>query len=288
MDTSAGHRISEVAAQTGFSASALRYYEGAGLVSPARTPAGYRVYDDRTIDRLRFVARGKDLGLSLEEIAELLPAWDRDDCGEVAGPLAARVAAKVEETRDRITELTVLAEELEVAHRRLTHDVTTGACGPSCTCTSGPGAVDTRVQLVLGTKPAASPEGPAPITCTLTAGAAVDRVCDWDQLLAEQSGAPVRQVGDTTGSVTVRFPPDPRLTGRAAELASAEQTCCAFITFTLRINRTGTELTATTPLDGLPVLDALLGAAFIGWRHRPASTRTTPPTPVTARPRVGR
>lgn len=116
MDTSAGHRISEVAAQTGFSASALRYYEGAGLVSPARTPAGYRVYDDRTIERLRFVARGKDLGLSLEEIAELLPAWDADDCGEVASPLAARVAAKVDETRDRITELTVLAEELEVAH----------------------------------------------------------------------------------------------------------------------------------------------------------------------------
>ncbi|MGI8754942.1 MAG: MerR family transcriptional regulator [Acidimicrobiales bacterium] len=260
MDTSAGPRISEVAAQTGFSASALRYYEGAGLVEPARTPSGYRVYDDRTIERLRFVARGKDLGLSLEEIAELLPAWDRDDCGKVASPLAARVAAKVEETRDRIAELTGLAEELEVAHRRLTHDVTTGPCGPSCTCTPRPAAVDTRVQLVLGTKPAASPAGPAPIACTLTAGAAVDRVGDWNQFLAEQSGAPVRQVGDATGSVTVRFPPDPRLTRRAAELASAEQACCAFIAFTLRIDRTGTELPATTPLDGLPVIDALLGA----------------------------
>lgn len=260
MDTSAGHRISEVAAQTGFSASALRYYEGAGLVSPARTPAGYRVYDDRTIERLRFVTRGKDLGLSLEEIRELLPAWDGNDCGEVASPLAARVAAKVEETRDRITELTVLAEELEVAHRRLTHDVTTGPCGPSCSCTPRPAASSTPVLAVLGTKPAASPAGPAPTACTLTADAAVDRIGDWDQLLAEQSGAPVRQVGNGTGSVTVRFPPDPRLTRRTAELASAEQTCCAFIAFTLRIDRTGTELTATTALDGLPVIDALLGA----------------------------
>lgn len=259
MDTSAGQRISNVAAQTGFSASALRYYEGVGLVAPARTPAGYRVYDDHTIERLRFVARGKDLGLSLEEIAELLPAWEGDDCGEVASPLAARVAAKVEETHDRIAELTVLAEELEVAYRRLTHDVTTGPCGPSCTCTPGPVA-DNRVLLVLGTKAAESSAAPIPIACTLTADATADRVGDWDQLLAEQSGTPVRQVGDVTGSVTVRFPPDPRLVRTAAELASAEQACCAFIAFTLRIDRTGTELTASAPLDGLPIIDALLGA----------------------------
>ena len=46
------YTIGEVADRSGFSASALRYYEGIGLVEPAtRTDAGYRIYDDHTLSR---------------------------------------------------------------------------------------------------------------------------------------------------------------------------------------------------------------------------------------------
>ena len=47
------YTIGETAERSGFSASALRYYEGIGLVDPpARTASGYRLYDDDTLARL--------------------------------------------------------------------------------------------------------------------------------------------------------------------------------------------------------------------------------------------
>lgn len=54
-DTSAGrYRIAEIAERSGFSPSALRYYEQAGvLAAPERTPAGFRLYPDRDVERLR-------------------------------------------------------------------------------------------------------------------------------------------------------------------------------------------------------------------------------------------
>jgi DNA-binding transcriptional MerR regulator len=78
------YRIAEVGRLTGFTPSALRFYEQAGVLSPPeRTPAGYRVYGDRDVERLRLVARAKDLGCTLEEIAGLVEAWDADECGPV-------------------------------------------------------------------------------------------------------------------------------------------------------------------------------------------------------------
>jgi hypothetical protein len=65
--TDGRYRIAEVADRTGFSTPTLRYYEEIGLLPPAeRTAAGYRLYDDRAIDRLRFVrAAGASSGPSL-------------------------------------------------------------------------------------------------------------------------------------------------------------------------------------------------------------------------------
>ncbi len=77
--TSTGLRISDVADRTGFSGPTLRYYEQIGLLPPPeRTDAGYRIYTARDIDRLRFIARAKTLGCSLDEIGDLLTVWDED------------------------------------------------------------------------------------------------------------------------------------------------------------------------------------------------------------------
>lgn len=68
-------RIKEVAERTGFSAPTLRYYEEIGLLpAPTRTAAGYRTYDEATVERLAFIARAKWLGCSLDEIADLTTA----------------------------------------------------------------------------------------------------------------------------------------------------------------------------------------------------------------------
>jgi MerR family copper efflux transcriptional regulator len=70
-----GLRIAEVARRSGFSPATLRYYEDIGLLpATSRTRGGYRAYDERTLERLAFIARAKQLGCSLEEIADLTMA----------------------------------------------------------------------------------------------------------------------------------------------------------------------------------------------------------------------
>ena len=109
-------RSGEVAERSGFSASSLRYYEGIGLVEPmTRTDAGYRLYDDGTLDRLSFIARAKELGCSLEEITDLVSIWDGDRCGPVQRRFHDLVTAKIADSQRRIAELVALAAQLQVA-----------------------------------------------------------------------------------------------------------------------------------------------------------------------------
>lgn len=69
----AGLRISDVAARAGLTAPTIRYYESVGLLARApRSAAGYRHYDDTTVDELRFIKKAQGLGFSLDEIGEIL------------------------------------------------------------------------------------------------------------------------------------------------------------------------------------------------------------------------
>lgn len=65
-----GTRVSDAAARTGWSPRMLRYLEAAGLVVPARTPAGYRRYGLRELNRLRALAElRRRFGVDLRDIA---------------------------------------------------------------------------------------------------------------------------------------------------------------------------------------------------------------------------
>lgn len=64
--------VSELARRSGYAASALRYYERAGLIEAGRTGGGQRRYDRGVLRRLAFIRAARNVGLSLEEIrAEL-------------------------------------------------------------------------------------------------------------------------------------------------------------------------------------------------------------------------
>jgi len=63
--------ISEVARQSGLRASAIRYYERIGILSPADRVSGQRRYDRTVLYRLAVVQRAREIGFSLEEIREL-------------------------------------------------------------------------------------------------------------------------------------------------------------------------------------------------------------------------
>ena len=135
MPVTTGYKIKDVAARSGFSAATLRYYEEIGLLpESARTGSGYRLYDDRTLDRLAFIARAKQLGCSLDEIAELGVAWDGGRCGPLQDRLSAAVADKIVSAQRQIVELTTLIVELQQAAAALDRHRPDGPCDAQCGC----------------------------------------------------------------------------------------------------------------------------------------------------------
>ena len=66
--------ISEAAARLGLSASALRYYDERGLVSPSTRQAGRRMYGSDELRRLAFIKIAQRLGLPLHTAAAVLDA----------------------------------------------------------------------------------------------------------------------------------------------------------------------------------------------------------------------
>ena len=66
-------RISEAARRSGLSAKTIRYYEDIALIAPARRGVnGYRLYDERAVEELYFLARARDVGFDLQECRQLL------------------------------------------------------------------------------------------------------------------------------------------------------------------------------------------------------------------------
>src|SRR3954471_23907250 len=67
-------RINEVAAETGLTTRAIRYYEEVGLLEPAgRSEGDYRLYDESDLERLRYIRSLRAAaGFSLAQIGQLL------------------------------------------------------------------------------------------------------------------------------------------------------------------------------------------------------------------------
>ncbi|MBD3730643.1 MAG: MerR family DNA-binding transcriptional regulator [Sphingomonadales bacterium] len=70
--------ISDLTAEFGCTARALRFYEDEGLVAPARVGTT-RVYSKRDRARLAWIMRAKNVGFSLVEIREMIDLYDLDD-----------------------------------------------------------------------------------------------------------------------------------------------------------------------------------------------------------------
>ena len=69
------YTITELAQEFDVTPRAIRFYEDMGLISPARSGRN-RVYAQRDRTRLKLTLRGKRLGLSLQEIKQLVDMYD--------------------------------------------------------------------------------------------------------------------------------------------------------------------------------------------------------------------
>jgi DNA-binding transcriptional MerR regulator len=74
--------ISELAGEFDVTPRAIRFYEDQGLISPSRR-GQTRIYSARDRTRLKLILRGKRLGFSLGEVADIIDLYDSDP-GEVA------------------------------------------------------------------------------------------------------------------------------------------------------------------------------------------------------------
>ncbi|MFC0437821.1 MerR family transcriptional regulator [Kutzneria buriramensis] len=103
-------RIGELAARTGLSRDAIRFYEKVGLVAGRRLGNGYRDFPPETVPWLQYVRTAQALGFSLGEIAENLA--ELRDVPDSAEALSALFRDKIRLIDARMAELATLRADL--------------------------------------------------------------------------------------------------------------------------------------------------------------------------------
>jgi len=129
-------KIGELADGAAVSTKTIRYYESIGLLAePGRTASGYRNYDERAVERLRFIRDAQATGLSLAEIQSVLELKDTgaNSCAHTRSLLDRHLS----ELDDQISRLVEARAELVLLADRA------GALDPSA-CTD-----PNRCQVII-------------------------------------------------------------------------------------------------------------------------------------------
>ncbi len=107
--------IQTAARLAGLPVKTVRYYDEIGLVRPARRPNGYRDYSEQDAHKLRFLARARSLGFSIEECRQLLSLYEDEsrasrDVKRLAEERIAQIDRKIEELKALRASLAHLVE----------------------------------------------------------------------------------------------------------------------------------------------------------------------------------
>lgn len=105
--------IGEAGQSAGLPAKTIRYYEDIGLIKPLRDANGYRAFRESDVHTLRFLARARALGFTIEDCRDLLALWeDKDrvssDVRRIAQEhlaLIERKVADLQSMRDTLSDL---------------------------------------------------------------------------------------------------------------------------------------------------------------------------------------
>lgn len=107
-------KVGDLARRTGKTVRAIHLYEELGLLAPIRSKGGYRLYHARALDRVEWIQKLQDMGLSLTEIKAFLRVWEQSSTAPGAMQTVRDIfAEKLLEANETLCRLTKLARELE-------------------------------------------------------------------------------------------------------------------------------------------------------------------------------
>ena len=113
------YSITDLCAEFGVTARALRFYEDEGLIAPERRGT-QRIYSQRDRARLAWILRGKRVGFSLAEIREMIDLYDLGDGRRLQREVTlARCAAKIEALHAQKRDIDAAIAELTDFVRRV-------------------------------------------------------------------------------------------------------------------------------------------------------------------------
>jgi MerR family Zn(II)-responsive transcriptional regulator of zntA len=123
-----GLTIGGLAKESHVTPDTLRFYERKRLIAPPqRTASGYRLYTEADAARVRFIRRAQAMGLTLEDIQELLRAQTLKTA-EQCRRVASRLEARIRSVDQKIAELRAFRAELA----RAFHQCEKAGARPSC------------------------------------------------------------------------------------------------------------------------------------------------------------
>lgn len=105
-------QIKEVTRLLKLNPQTLYYYERIGLIKPQRTEAGYRLFSNQDIERLTFITNSKSLGLTLEEIREILTL--KDGKSLTCQAVYLKLEEKIKTIQGQIQQLQLLEKDLSL------------------------------------------------------------------------------------------------------------------------------------------------------------------------------
>ncbi|PLW77279.1 MerR family transcriptional regulator [Cohaesibacter celericrescens] len=105
--------ISELTNEFGLTTRTLRFYEDEGLIKPVRR-GRQRLYRPSDRTRLKLILRGKRLGLSLDEISDVIDMY-RQPPGEAGqlNLLIEKIEARRQDMRQKLADIQETIEELD-------------------------------------------------------------------------------------------------------------------------------------------------------------------------------
>lgn len=103
--------IGHAAERSGLPPKTIRYYEDIGLIRPGRRANGFRDYGDKDVHELRFIARARGLGFSVEECRHLLELYR--DTGRASAEVRQAAADHVKAIHAKIESLRTMERTLK-------------------------------------------------------------------------------------------------------------------------------------------------------------------------------